>query len=335
MAISWQQLYQTGFKPGRDVVHFTPSDERTKSTSSSRTVSSSSSSSSSSSRTSGLASGQSFENIIGGTASGVLSAASSIDAYMTGAFEESLNRLMPDWRQQVFGTARQTTSDINHLTELFRKGLPSMMARVDEVSTQALTQVSSMLRGEIPLDVAAQVQRYAAEVANQMGVRGQAAQYLTARDLGRTSLDMITTGLQYAPTATTMASTAYGQAQNVLAMPMNAAATLGNMLTSMRAPQTDVSALFANVLPQAVGQSQFQTDTINTNYWNRVNQSLGQQAVNTANRQLQASMNYNNQMLQLSRQQMQMTQSLQTAAAGRLTNGASSGGSSGGVTVLG
>ena len=150
MAISWQQLYQTGFKPGRDVVHFTPSDERKKSTSSSRTVSSSSSSS-----TSGLASGQSFENIIGGTASGVLSAASSIDAYMTGAFEESLNRLMPDWRQQVFGTARQTTSDINHLTELFRKGLPSMMARVDEVSSQALTQVSSMLRGELPADVAA------------------------------------------------------------------------------------------------------------------------------------------------------------------------------------
>ena len=324
MAISWQQLYQTGFKPGRDVVHFTPSDERTKSTSSSRTVSSSSSS------TSGLASGQSFENIIGGTASGVLSAASSIDAYMTGAFEESLNRLMPDWRQQVFGTARQTTSDINHLTELFRKGLPSMMARVDEVSTQALTQVSSLLRGEVPSDVAAQVQRYAAEVANQMGVRGQAAQYLTARDLGRTSLDMITTGLQYAPATTTLATTAYGQAQNVLAMPMNAAATLGNMLTSMRAPQTDVSALFANVLPQAVGHSQFQTDTINTNYWNRVNQSLGQQAVNTSNRQLQAAMSYNNQMLQMQQQQMRWAQSLQTAAAGTLTNG-----SSGGVTVLG
>ena len=332
MAISWQQLYQTGFKPGRDVVHFTPSDERKKSTSSSRTVSSSSSSSSSS--TSGVASGQSFENIIGGVASGVLSAASSLDAYMTGAFEESLNRLMPDWRQQVFGTAGQTMSDINHLTELFRKGLPSMMARVDEVSTQALTQVSSMLRGELPADVAAQVQRHAAEVSNQMGVRGQAAQNLTARDLGRTAFDMITTGLQYAPTATTLATTAYGQAQNVLAMPMNAAATLGNMLTSMRAPQTDVSALFANVLPQAVNQSQFQTDTINTNYWNRVNQSLGQQAVNTSNRQLQAAMSYNNQMLQLSREQMQMTKSLQTAAAGTLNNG-SSGGSSGRVTVLG
>jgi hypothetical protein len=145
---------------------------------------------------------------------------------------------------------------------------------------------------------------------------------------------MITTGLQYAPTATTLATTAYGQAQNVLAMPMNAAATLGNMLTSMRAPQTDVSALFANVLPQAVNQSQFQTDTINTNYWNRVNQGLGQQAVNTSNRQLQAAMSYNNQMLDLQRQQLQWTQSLQTAAAGTLNNG-SSGGSSGRVTVLG
>ena len=329
MAISWQQLYQTGFKPGRDVVHFTPTDERTQSTSSSRTVSSSSSS------TSGLASGQSFENIIGGTTSGVLSAASAIDAYMTGAYEEALNRLMPDWRQQVFGTARQTVSDINHLTELFRKGLPSMMARVDEVSTQALTQVSSLLRGEVPSDVAAQVQRYAAEVANQLGVRGQAAQYLTARDLGLTSLDMITAGLQYAPTATTLATTAYGQAQNVLAMPMNAAATLGNMLTSMRAPQTDVSALFANVLPQAINQSQFQTDTRNTNYWNQVNQSLGQQAVNTSNRQLQAAMSYNNQMLQLQRQQMQWVQSLQPVAAGILSDGSSGGGSSGGVTVLG
>ena len=56
---------------------------------------------------------------------------------------------------------------------------------------------SSMMRGEIPQDVVDQLERISAERGIRSGIgAGGRAENLTARDLGRTSLDLITAGTQ-------------------------------------------------------------------------------------------------------------------------------------------
>lgn len=302
MAIGFFNTSSTSrFVPGRDVVHTLPSWTH---------VGPAQTTGSTGTSSGGTSAGTSWETIFSDTLSSALSGAQNLDAYLTRAYEESLERLMPDWRQQVFGTAKQSISDINHLAGMFREGLPGMMAKVDEISNVALDQVNALLRGELPADVAAQVKRHAAEISNQIGVRGQASQYLTARDLGRTSLDMIDKGMQYAPTATTLRTDAYGKAQGVLATPLAAAGTLADMLKSMKAPTVDAGTLFGAMLPQAVGHSQFLTDTANENYWNQVNAALGREAVGVSRDQLAGARRYNQDMLDLQRQQQEWTRTL-------------------------
>lgn len=256
-------------------------------------------------------SGQSFGSVASQAQSATSSAASFLNNFLTEAHEQALDRLMPNWRQEVFGTASQTISDMTHVADRFKDILPELMARTNELSTQALTQVASMLRGEIPNDVREELQRTAAEVSRQIGVRGQAAQYLTARDLGMTSLDLVDRGLQHAPNVTAMAPTAYAQYQAVLGQPMAAAGSLAQMLHGLQAPLPDVASIFSNMASLATNQSQFQTDTANTNYWNQFNAKLGKQAVGVAKDQLGAAKSYNQGMLQLQRDQLDWMRSLQ------------------------
>lgn len=62
---------------------------------------------------------------------------------------------------------------------------------------QRTLNAMSLLRGELPPDVAAQIQRKAASQAVQGGYAGSAAgRNLVARDIGRTSLDMTNLGAQ-------------------------------------------------------------------------------------------------------------------------------------------
>ena len=55
---------------------------------------------------------------------------------------------------------------------------------------------ASMLKGEIPADVSAAVRRAASESAISGGIFGDAARGLSARDLGKTSLDIRQQGIQ-------------------------------------------------------------------------------------------------------------------------------------------
>ena len=67
----------------------------------------------------------------------------------------------------------------------------------DELLQQAKGVASELLAGEIPKDVQQQVEQIAAERALGGGLgQGEAARFLTARDLGRTSLDLVSQGAE-------------------------------------------------------------------------------------------------------------------------------------------
>lgn len=77
------------------------------------------------------------------------------------------------------------------LDRMLGKALPGYKVGVQQAQNNTL----SMLRGEIPADVAAQVRRNTAQSALQGGFSGsESSQALTARDLGTTSLNLMQAG---------------------------------------------------------------------------------------------------------------------------------------------
>jgi hypothetical protein len=230
-------------------------------------------------------------------------AAAELNDFMRAELEESLDWLYPEWREQIVGAATQAQGDSIAITNAFRKNvLPQAMRAADEMSMQALSNVSSMLAGEIPDDVAAQLKRQAAEISQQMGVRGQAAQYLTARDLGRTSLDLMQAGLAQAPAALGLAPQAYGMLNQTLQMPVQSGANVTNLLSAYRPELASASQLYAGALGQLTGigavnpntayqtsaqvgmasqelgarMSMFNTEVASQNYWNTQNMNMAQ-----------------------------------------------------------
>lgn len=192
-------------------------------------------------------------------------AADFINEYMDEAFTGALDDLVPGWKERIVGEAAGAHDNVTALTEAFRtKVLPEAMDAADRIGTQMIGIVESQLRGEIPDDVAAQLRRHAAEVANQIGVRGQAAQYLTARDLGRASLDLQQLGFQNAPAAIGFGTQAYSQFAEMLQAPVKSGINLSNLLSTYRAPLADVQGLYGSVLGVASGAGLVPAGTVMT-----------------------------------------------------------------------
>ena len=169
----------------------------------------------------------------------------ALNTAMREAFEGALDTLYPDWRTDIVEASGTAQRDSIEMTEAFRENiLPKAMEAADEMSRQALDMVNAQLRGEIPDDVAAQLRRQAAEISQQIGVRGQAAQYLTARDLGRTSMDIQQQGLANAPAALGLGSQAYSTFAQTLQNPVTTGVNMTNLLKAYMAPQADIQNLY-------------------------------------------------------------------------------------------
>lgn len=169
----------------------------------------------------------------------------ALNTAMREAFEGALDALYPAWRTDIVEASGTAQRDSIEMTEAFReKILPKAMEAADEMSSQALDMVNAQLRGEIPDDVAAQLRRQAAEISQQIGVRGQAAQYLTARDLGRTSMDIQQQGLANAPAALGLGSQAYSTFAQTLQNPVTTGVNMTNLLKAYMAPQADIQNLY-------------------------------------------------------------------------------------------
>jgi hypothetical protein len=232
-----------------------------------------------------------------------------LNAMITKEFESSLDRLYPQWREDIVGAAAEAQGDSVRITKAFRENvMPKVLESADRMSLQALQNTESLLRGEIPDDVAAQLRRNAAEIAQQIGVRGQAAGNLVARDLGLTSLQLQTQGLSQAPAALGLGAQAYSIVNQTLQMPVTTGANVTNTMAPYRAPITDPAAWYQNYVGLISGQGaispntvlqtsaqvgtqfaqmgmqqgQFNAEYASQQYWNNQNWNLQQQMINEA-----------------------------------------------------
>ena len=221
-------------------------------------------------------------------------------------YEASLDEYYPEWRTDILGALGDAQADSVSITQRFKENiLPKAMDAADRMSAQAISNAESMLRGELPDDVAAQVRRHAAEISNQIGVRGQAAQYLTARDLGRTSLDLMQQGLENAPKALALGSSAYLGLNETLQAPVKTGMDATNLLTPYLPNQVDPASVFSGNLAALVGAGTIPAGTLmgttanvmhsgaslasdafqsameynSQQYWNQQNLALQQQAL--------------------------------------------------------
>ncbi len=175
---------------------------------------------------------------------------------MQGEYEDALDEYYPDWRTDILGAAGEAQADSVSITKRFRETiLPGAIEAANRMSEQAIGNAEAMLRGELPDDVAAQVKRHAAELSNQIGVRGQAAQYLTGRDLGRTSLDLMQQGLADAPAALSLGANAYLGLNSVLQAPVKTGMDVSNLVKSYLPQQVDPASLFSSNLGVLAGAS--------------------------------------------------------------------------------
>lgn len=197
--------------------------------------------------------------------SAVLRDAPQINQFMQSALESSMDSLYPEWREQLVGAVTEAQGDVNAISRAFVGNiLPSAMRAADTMSEQMYRSTESLLRGEVPDDVADELRRRNAELSQQIGVRGQAAQYLTARDLGLTSLDMQARGAQMAPQALALAPQAYAQFAQAAQMPTTAAANTMSVLGQFRAPLVDAGSMYGSFTGALSGSSMINPGAIMT-----------------------------------------------------------------------
>lgn len=171
--------------------------------------------------------------------------ADEMNAYMQDAFTQSLDELYPEWRTELVGSVTDSQRGINDLTNTFRKSImPRVLEAADQMSMQAIANVNAQLRGEINDDVAAELKRHAAELSQQIGVRGQAAQFLVGKDIAKTSYELQQQGLQNAAAALGLAPAAFQAVGVTMQMPVQSAANVTNILNAYRAPTTNVQELY-------------------------------------------------------------------------------------------
>lgn len=183
-------------------------------------------------------------------------AALDLNKMMADAFYGALDDMLPSWREDLVGAAGTAQADSIEMTEAFKKNvLPKAMAAADEMSVQALDNINAQLRGEIPEDVAHQLRTRAAEVSAQLGVRGQAAKQLTARDLGLSSLDLMSQGLSQAPAALALGRDAYTGFTQTLQNPVTTGINATNLLKAYIAPQADVQSIYGTNASVLAGAS--------------------------------------------------------------------------------
>jgi len=232
-----------------------------------------------------------------------------LNRMITAEFEGSLDRLYPAWRTDIVGAAGEAQADSISVTRAFRERvMPRVLEAADQMGMQAVQNASSLLRGNIPKDVADQIRRSSAEIAQQIGSRGQAAGNIVARDLGLTSLQLQEAGLNQATAALGLQTQAYSGVASMLQTPVTTGANVTNLVNAYRAPVNDPAAWYQNYIGLISGQGaispntvlstaaqvgtqfaqmgqqqgQFNTQLGQQSYWNQMNYNQQQQMIREA-----------------------------------------------------
>jgi hypothetical protein len=110
----------------------------------------------------------------------------------------------------------------DYMTSAYNKAIPNFSTLLDlggKTTEQILHAAEPLLHGKIPEDVKAQVLRSGAYKGLMSGGGGQFIQSLQARDLGRTSLDMLTQGANLAGAGASAAQRWAGLASGLIMNP--------------------------------------------------------------------------------------------------------------------
>ena len=196
------------------------------------------------------ASNQALAGQLVGTATNQsLDAARSFDAYIQSRFDASMAKLGGDeWQKDIFGRAKESMVETEAIAKTYVEDImPGLTKQGQELIDQAGTRASEMLTGAIPDDVAARVRQITSESSNAGGLFGQAAQALTARDLGTTSVDIIGRGVSAATEVSNLRTAFQQQVGFGLEMAntkMKNAVTYSALMKSMTPEFTNPAALF-------------------------------------------------------------------------------------------
>ena len=137
--------------------------------------------------------------VAGGLLGGLLKKKPKVPEFKpVNAGEETANAI--GINRSNFSSATQLGEDVNQFNqEQLLAAMRGAIPDVDAISGTASKNLLSMLRGELPDDVASNVERRAAARGYSGGVGGsQFAKNMTARDLGLTSLQITQQGLDSA-----------------------------------------------------------------------------------------------------------------------------------------
>ena len=159
----------------------------------------------------------------------------------------ALDQMSPGWRETL-AQSKSAVSDVSALSKHFNDNiLPQALANARQVSDAMHRNVTSMLAGNIPEDVDAQVRRRAAETALRFGIGGDSGRALEARDLGLTSLDMMKEGHKLAPAASSLLPDFLKASQGILGDPVGLAQGHAQSMAALAPRQLDPSGLISGM----------------------------------------------------------------------------------------
>lgn len=235
--------------------------------------------------------------------------AAALNDFMRQENEAMFDRLMPGWRDQFVGAAADAQQGSVDITKQFRENvLPGLLKAAQTMGAQALEDVQAQLRGELPPDVEQRLRRQSAHLSNQLNLRGQAGEFLTARDFGQNTQQLKQQGLQNAPAAMALTSQGFEIANQTLQAPVSTGINAMGLIRNFLPPQADVAAMTGNLVANLFNQAApsantimqnaaqtfdnnaartqslygFTTSQSDANYWNQINYGAQLQALNTS-----------------------------------------------------
>jgi hypothetical protein len=232
--------------------------------------------------------------------------ASALNVFMRNENEAMFDRIMPGWRDQFVGAATDAQQGSIDITNQFRKNvLPGLLKAAESMGMQALEDVQAQLRGELPPDVEQRLRRQSTHLANQLNLRSQAGEFLTARDFGATTMDLKQRGLQNAPAAMALTSQGFEIANQTLQAPVSTGINALGLIRNFLPPQADAAAMTGNLVANLFSQASpsanailqttaqtfdnnaartqslygFTTQQSDASYWNQINYGAQMQAL--------------------------------------------------------
>jgi hypothetical protein len=145
--------------------------------------------------------------------------------------------LGPSDVSELPGMQMTALSDIGKSTEAVDRGMSQVEASLDRLSAAN----ASMLKGEIPADVAASVRRAAGESSIAGGLFGGSARALSARDLGKTSFDVRQQGIANESAVNESRGALIAARENIRQFNYNRNAAIAEL--SVKARQQNLSAI--------------------------------------------------------------------------------------------